>query len=500
MKKIIVHPLLFAIYPALFFYAQNKFEAEPQALLFPLLISLAGVLTGWIISYIFLRNAHKSALIASFLAILFFSFGHLQNFFKDGIMPWVLLGIMVTFSILTIRSKKSVKPVATALTLISLYLVLSSALDIFAFFIKKQPTSQPVVSKSQVSKPPKNAPDIYYIIVDRYANEKTLRDLYGFDNSTFLSFLTNQGFFTVPDSRANYPGTTLSLASSLNLEYLDDLTNKEGENSKNKRPAIEKIQKNLVAKFLKERGYKIVNIGSWWSPTQENKSADFNFFYKPPLLADEFSRRFFETTFLPVIAKNLLPQENQIDFRTEHRNAALYGFKKLNESASIKSPKFVFAHILLPHDPYIFDKDCNPLSQAQVKERKTLENYLDHTQCTNKKLTLAVEKLLAGKKKPVIIIQSDEGPHPILSPLPKGGGWKKADNTALREKLRILSTFYLPGVDTGSLYPSISPVNSFRLVFNLYFGQNFKLLPDRTYIFPDEDHFYKFIEVTNSLL
>ena len=69
----------------------------------------------------------------------------------------------------------------------------------------------------------------------------------------------------------------------------------------------------------------------------------------------------------------------------------------------------------------------------------------------------------------------------------------------LKEKLGILNAYYLPSIDKEALYPYVTPVNSFRLVFNLYFGENYKLLPDKNYIFEDINHLYKYTEVTDRL-
>jgi len=64
----------------------------------------------------------------------------------------------------------------------------------------------------------RKAPDIYYLIVDRYANGKVLKQKFGFDNHEFLDFLRAKGFCVADDSRCNYPKTHMSLASSVNID------------------------------------------------------------------------------------------------------------------------------------------------------------------------------------------------------------------------------------------------------------------------------------------
>jgi hypothetical protein len=65
-----------------------------------------------------------------------------------------------------------------------------------------------------------NFPDIYYIILDGYGREDILKELYHYDNSSFSQALNNRGFNITAQSQSNYIQTILSLASSLNMEYL----------------------------------------------------------------------------------------------------------------------------------------------------------------------------------------------------------------------------------------------------------------------------------------
>jgi len=57
-----------------------------------------------------------------------------------------------------------------------------------------------------------------------------------------------------------------------------------------------------------------------------------------------------------------------------------------------------------------------------------------------------------------------------------------------------LIAYYFPNNGAGVLYPTITPVNTFRLVLNTYFGQDLTLLPDVSYYSAYEDRF-KFTEV-----
>jgi hypothetical protein len=58
-----------------------------------------------------------------------------------------------------------------------------------------------------------------------------------------------------------------------------------------------------------------------------------------------------------------------------------------------------------------------------------------------------------------------------------------------------LNAYYLPGVEKSSVPMDISPVNSFRFIFNTYFKSNLELLPNRQY-FSTSAQLFEFIEVT----
>ena len=176
----------------------------------------------------------------------------------------------------------------------------------------------------------------------------------------------------------------------------------------------------------------------------------------------------------------------------------------------IKGHKFVFAHILLPHPPFVFDRHGNftdddfipptQVADLENKEKELHRKYIEQLMFTNSKVSELVKRLLSRSAvPPIIIIQSDEGPWPVRYYLYKDHfNWKtQATNEELKAKTGILNAYYFPGINYKSiLYPSITPVNTFRVIFNAYFEQNFELLPDETYAHEDLNHPYKLFSVT----
>ena len=87
----------------------------------------------------------------------------------------------------------------------------------------------------------------------------------------------------------------------------------------------------------------------------------------------------------------------------------------------------------------------------------------------------AIDAILEkSKTPPVIIIQGDHGPG-------SGLDWKSPERSCLWERTSIFNAYYLPDGGSSLLYPSITPVNSLRVVLNTYFKAGLPLLPDHTY-------------------
>ncbi len=76
--------------------------------------------------------------------------------------------------------------------------------------------------------------------------------------------------------------------------------------------------------------------------------------------------------------------------------------------------------------------------------------------------------------------------------------WEHPTDLAIRERMSILNAYYFPGRESDLLYESITPVNTFRIVFNEYFDGQYPLLEDRNY-FASWLAPYKFTDVTRTV-
>jgi hypothetical protein len=321
-------------------------------------------------------------------------------------------------------------------------------------------------------------PDIYYIILDAYGRDDVLYGLYGLDNQPFLDYLRGKGFYVASESHSNYVQTVFSIPSSLSYTYINPP--QEGVNGLEY--FLDLVEDNQIMKDLKGCGYLTVAIESGFYFT-EHPGTDIYFSNKDVL--NSFEDLLLAGSPWQVIADQLNLQPVEQSYKA-HRQRVLYSFEQLGELYKMPGPKIVFAHIVSPHPPFVFDARGRPVEPAwgySVNDGDDFKGDLDYyragyamqVQFVNHKLEQAIDALLENSPAPpVIILQGDHGSGSRLD-------WDSPANTCLWERTSILNAYYLPGNGMSMLYPSVSPVNSFRVVLDAYFGANLSLLPDRTY-------------------
>jgi hypothetical protein len=328
-------------------------------------------------------------------------------------------------------------------------------------------------------------------VPEDYGDERTLRDEAGIDTHYFVRYLKKQGFYVATDSLANYQNTHMSLSAALNLQYLSTLL---GEAAESEDVVKQTLRGFAVSRFLQALGYRYVHIGYWWAPTRKDPTADVD--VKPGSLS-EFSSILYDTTILPTLSRRLDIQRQALDTRRARYEQSLQELKDIAQASKLRGPKFIFAHMGLPHIPLVFDRNGNFVTKDPGKTKQSIENFADQVYYTTNQLQILIGRLLdATGRKAVIILQTDEGPDlaGTRAAIREGRFERRDLRAALLYKYRILNAYFLPGVSHDRLYPSITPVNSFRLVFDLYFQTGLGLLPDE--IWALERNPSKFVDIT----
>jgi len=528
-RSVVIHPFLFAAFPVLFLFAHNLHLFHVSAILAPFVILLFLALLLWIALAFVLKSIEKAGLLISLFLVLVFSYANFSEVVRDSIarVDWLVgvfirLGItraglqggllalsVVTFCVgacFLIRTRRGLNNLTLVANIVASALVLMTLIDIAAHDVRvgsdwrRTGVVRPADVTPVEPAASETLPDIYYIILDGYARADILEELYQHDNRDFVEYLSGRGFYVATESRSNYCRTVLSLASSLNMTYLDDLASQVGLESQNRRPAVNMIWHSEVARFLKGLGYTTVafETGFWYT---EITHADV--YLSARWQPDFFQRGLIGMTPLPFLARQFGVQ----DQHGAHRERILYTFDRLPGSSRLDRPVFVFAHIIAPHPPFVFGRQgeeigsgsrftlrdgAHIIGEGALTREEYVARYRDQLLFINSKVSEAVEAILSESSRPaIIILQADHGPR--LMP-----DWEGAETSSLRERFSILNAYYLPNGEGVQLYDSITPVNTFRVLFNHYFGTELELLEDESY-FSTSERPYAFANVTEEL-
>ena len=494
MKKIPFYPLLFAIFSTVAMFASNIHEIEFSVILRPFFLALAiGGLIFLIIQFI-LRDWHKAALLATLIILLFFTYGHIYDFLQQNLLfglslgrhrflifPFIVAGLSGGWLIL--KKARELKTWTQFLNLLSIIILILPTYQVVAFSITtargNQQAKQVTVGDQSLTIP-ENPPDIYYIILDSYTRADALKTDFKFDNSSFIEGLNNLGFYVAECSRSNYQFTEASLTASLNMDYLPELEAKIQSGKINVDEVWSLIKYSRVRQLLEGAGYHTITFrtGYEWSNIK-----DSDLYLRPSGSSSNLqSIQPFETMLLKSTAflilsdtQNKLLQKTINNINYPFKNHILetqFEFSKLPQIPSIRGSKFVFVHIIAPHIPFIFGPDGEILTDTgyyggkksyPINDEYYRKGYTGEVQYVNTQMLAIVKTLISeSKNPPIIILQGDHGAR------------KKNRNI-------ILNAYYFPGAGNEALYSGITPVNSFRVLFNTYFNTHYDLLPDDSY-------------------
>jgi hypothetical protein len=499
LKRIPLHPLLFAAYAVLFLYSANLDRVLPVDAIAPLARAVGTAAAVMAVLALVLRDIRKGAIVATAIVVAYYGFGHVAGFLTGrGISEAAQLGgwavIVIATCILAVRGTSKVPQVTFGLNVFAIVLVVVAAATILPYEISR--TGRAPISSAPTVRAGTDVAtqkDIYFLIFDRYGSADAIERRFDITDNDLYGWLEARGFQVPANSHANYRATDFSLAATLNMRFLDDLTREVGPSSSDRTPAQDMIQEHEVGRFLKSQGYRYYQIGSWFGPTKSVANADENLSYG---VASEFETVLDDLTILPAVDRVRGVVSPEPTERDRHREGTLFGLRQLRRVATAPGPKFVFAHILLPHDPYVFKADGSPLSEVEAKAAPERQLYADHLAFANSQIKDIVGYLLTGpeERRPIVIIEGDEGPLMCQ-------GLDCVMNTPdyLHIRLGNLVAMYLPGVDE-QLPDTFTSVNTFRVVFREYFGADLEPLPDRSFTWPDNDHLYDFKDVTDQIL
>lgn len=499
-----IHPLLFATYPILALLAANVTEVEVLVSIRALAISLLGTsLISFLIRMI-CGSWRRAALAASFLALWFFSYGHLYQIMRNvpaigmylgrhrfliiiyGVMLIVGLWLIFKRSINVIASTKLMNLIGLVLVAYPVFRIVEHSLNVSTGKEISQELAMTTLKPHAISGEG-DLPDIYYIILDTYTRADALMNDFGFDNSTFLDQLRTMGFYIADCSRSNYNFTQGSLSTTLNMVYLPDLDQVLAEFGLDTDDVWLLLKQSLVREQLETLGYKTVAFDTGFEWSRIENADIYLSLSKDPFqlqLIEPFEAMLIKSTLGLILTdlqnrsfltqtNRLLEGINEINFPYRHFvERQLFILDQLPRIPSFPGPKFVFVHILIPHVPHIFGPQGEIITDtryysggldAAINDEFFERGYVNEIRFINGRMLAIVETLISeSETPPIIIIQGDSGVTK--------GNW-----------LKIINALYLRGEENPKLYSTMSPVNTFRLIFDTYFGTDYGLLPDESF-------------------
>jgi hypothetical protein len=490
-----LHPLAVAFYPVIMLFAANVNLFPPKDMGRPLAYIIAAIASLWVVSALLLRSRSGGAIAASLSLIAFFTYDYVwrpvkhvlsTSFLGPTLFPalartplliwsWLVTGLVI----LLLANKLKNRTTITGAFNVVAFALLTMALGKTALAEVAKNNVQRI-SAAGPSVPAKISgllPDIYYIILDGYGREDELQQVFGLSNHAFTEQLTSAGFDVLPRSRANYSQTELCLAAILNLDYVQNLVKPKRSDDPNRYPIDDLLNDNKVTQFLKSVGYQTVSITSGFPAIHPKVDL---------ALADTSGLSLFETELLAPTPLASSSGRTNLSFDS-HRGKLQSVFALMDEMGEkgVK-PKFVFAHVLMPHPPFVFGPNGEPKNIGQfgvydandyMERGGSWESYragyLDQLEYLNK---MVVQHFLPITRRAnvIMIIQGDHGSRSKLD-------FEHLEHSDVTESYRNLSAFFVPQAVREKLYPTMSSVNTFRVLFDGLFGEALPLLPDRSY-------------------
>jgi len=450
----------------------------------------------FLLSWYIFKKSKKAALMSVAWIGIYLYFGALHDFLRTYspfpflyryriMMPMILVSLVILFIYLKKTENKFTR---TTLFLNILFLIYISIDTVDALWKSTRKMEKTLfmneVYPGGMSLIPDSClkPDIYLLLFDEYASTLSLKERYNFHND-IDSFFESSGFSVQKESTSNYNYTPFSIASTLNMTYLNWPKPERGVNRDDFLKCNPAILNNTMIKFLVHNGYDIVNLSVFDLAGYPSKLRQSFLPVKTKMIAEGtmFPRLYkdFESVFIGSELLSALMGEDYFFQHISNNNLLFSDVVKESERMHVK-PRFIYAHFYLPHEPFFFDehgkrKNNKTLVQEEINPSATA--YLKYVLYTNTRIKPFIQTIMKNTgRKASIIALSDHGFRfykPVGVPL-----WH----------FQNLNAVYFPNRNYHLLYDSISNVNEFRVVLNSLFDQQLPLLRDSTiYLF---DHKY----------
>jgi hypothetical protein len=498
------YSIAFWIYPIITLLKTNLGQVNPLVVIRPMiLLFILGLIVLVLFRFVY-HSFHQAAVLTLWWSILFSSYGHLylkiENLTMNGVVIgrhrfllviWIILAMVGIWLVKNLPARMDT--LTRFLNIDAVILLLIPLFQIGVYFynqsqsVKSASASQPAASVTQASMG--NKPDIYYIVLDSYGRNDLLAKTYQYDDSGFVDYLKSKGFYVASCSQSNYNHTWFSIASALNMNYIDQNAADSTQTHTDLRIKHSQLRGVLeqagyqMAAF--ETGYDFIDISDAKYYYHQGQSWDIGSMTTASI--NSFELMFLRTSIISPILELNGVSEDSIE-KLDKQEMMEFIYSHLKDIPKIDNPTLTYAHINTTHPPFFYQQS----PEQRLKEQQTYPAiaklgsqtrlYRDSLIYSDGKVEDVIDSILANSKTPpIIIVQGDHAPF-------------IANNE--QDAFDILDAYYFPDQDYGKLYSSISPVNSFRVILNQYFSGDYPLLKDQSFYSVSRDA-WSFSEVDN---
>ena len=489
----LAYPFLFAIYPILFLWSSNIEElsvfSSPADLLLPMAVSV--IITSLLLAFFWaiLRDWRSAGIFVAFILLLFFSYGYVletvteygnpelaKNRYLMVIWPVIFAG----GGLILLRFRSKLTDLTNPLNVMSFVLVVFT----LPATISYSPPTAALKSEQDINTGrveagnadgPVTPPDIWYITAEGYSSARTLQRNLNFDNSPFINYLKSRNFYVASESNSTYHVTNKSLASSLNMQTIQQFTIENPDWPKLDSHYYLRIRDSKAMRFARQHGYRVVYLSDRFAGGSK-ELGDIYFGCGSRRLGihrEGFVDALLMTTALNPVLVQFIVLEPKLNDRR------VCDFFQLAKAREVPGPKVVVVHLKVPGYPFVIGAGGEVINSKDSSGRYE-EAFVGQLAWTNKRFEWLIDILLSDPEySPVIVIQGDHG---------EPAGQSGLNDTELRRaQYGIMNAYHLPNGGDSLLYPSVSPINTFRIIFNYYLGADFELLEDKSYSSPRLD-------------
>jgi hypothetical protein len=251
-------------------------------------------------------------------------------------------------------------------------------------------------------------PDYFFIVLDSYTSHSELLERFGYDDSPFLDGLASLGFST-GECVSPATKTDESLAAMLN-----------GGTAPEGAKPWEAIYHSELRAGLEAQGFQTWAFATGFVWTE---ILDADKFYQLP------TGPFTPPTEFETLYVMQTPLRHVIDgskfVGDRHRAHTLYLLEHLADAAADPGRQFVFAHILQPHPPFVFDADGNALNWSWLRNPEFTDmlgdapeytrpdyatGYVGQVEFVGAALLPALQEIIeTSVERPYILVTGDHG-------------------------------------------------------------------------------------------